>query len=110
MKLSEAVRKGAATGLPQIQSKYFQTENGTFVGACALGMACIGCGLTPEKRFTTSYFRLLLEHTGIMVHDATIPHPKNGARASLHRAVQYANDELRWTPEEIAGYLEQHGY
>lgn len=118
MKLSEAIRKGAALR-PQAFRGFFRENSGSILdrtfGSCALGAACEGMMLEEEgRRFERKpsqsevLGRLALNWPKLFKN----PEPGEGEELELGPAgweVIEMNDIHKRSREEIAAYLEGHG-
>lgn len=118
MKLSEAMRKGAAVS-PPAKGLYFRvlTEHPDVICSCALGAAAIGAfDLDPsldsgwtlrqcsqaERQLFETYYILFTDNVAAPVSDLD--------EDSLHTIIAKLNDEYNWTREQIADWLQSIGY
>jgi hypothetical protein len=107
MKLSEAMRLGAAK-LPQIYHQYQQvTLEGQVEGACAIGLACYA--VAPQKKLlvTGDTYRIFPQLADTV--QAHLPSHRE-FEGFLDDLIMYYNDTRKAPPDEIATILAQLGY
>lgn len=89
MLLSEAIRLGAMLG-PQCAGQMF----GEYSASCAMGSALLAIGMTEYDRATS--------------HDA-LPRKFPAVTTDLMVAIEYRNDSLGLTREQIADWIVERG-
>lgn len=118
MLFSEAIRKGAETGVRQIRGAY---ESGK--GVDALGAAYVGCtGLKPsqasledlsEEKALLGEINRVLKQNGISIMDTLVENPEPKLilidRMSLMSAAIYLSDSSKLKLEEIADWFAERG-
>jgi hypothetical protein len=87
-KLSQAIREGCKT-TRQVAMVYIDHRG----GACAIGAAMIAMGIDPTGLRSFSQLRKIL-----------------GFPNGLHGPIADRNDNMGWTREQIADWLEAQGY
>lgn len=105
MKLSEAIKLGAAMHAQTCLGGYFEYKDGVLVGTCALGAAVNALGATDRGVVATIY-----EQTGTDVMMTHIAHPIDGHVDDMYQIITELNDERGWTREQIAAWLDSKGY
>ena len=101
MKISEAIRKGAAISLP-LEGELTKRDSQNNLYACALGAAHIGSGGNPDLSGSAIY--PLLRHAWPILTDVRI------GDMDLESAIWVKNDDEHQTREHIATWLEEQGY
>lgn len=102
MRLSEAIRKGA-TIRPQTFNDYWNSlDDGYMVGTCALGAALEAVGI-PLQAMCEDAVRLHFPETRRSWE--SVP-----GVITLSDEIEYRNDTLHQTREEIADWLQEQGY
>ena len=113
MKLSEAIRAGIKKDGFQVFNTYFQYEHKDayppkIIGCCAMGAAFLGVDETDTN------IDAWIKWPELNRTDVKPPVPlklrKNGEPHYLFTIVTRLNDEVRWTREAIADWLESIGY
>lgn len=116
MKVSEAIREGAGFYKQGIDRLVHQCQGEWHV--CAWGSAMIHVLECPPERINPlsdadwDFFSGALDVDVNERIPLTLPipyAPKNWDEESLWWKVVRLNDDLRWSREQIADYLEQHG-
>jgi len=127
MKLSAAIRKGIEMDGPQVFGQYATWDaEGKMNGCCALGAAAIAIKGTSLPFGSSSSFNDILMENGLtrpLVPTEKIPEEAlpyfynlNVARDPLLKSIHVAelvvilNDNLKWTRERIADWLEGIGH
>ena len=108
MKYSTRLRRGIAHWPRQSHGYYYATSTGDieFTAHAAYAACALGAMVDPETASAAAALVLsqTLNHS-VPIH--TLPRAPAGG---LGEQIQYANDEYRWTREEIANALEAAGY
>lgn len=112
-KLSELIREGAKLR-PQGFGDYFTSNDDLEDCSCALGAALeiltgtYGYEIHNHPSLSGKLGEFLATNAGI---DAVVSHPQlEWQKTTIFKAVVILNDELRWTREQIADWLEARGY
>jgi hypothetical protein len=112
-KLSELIREGAKLR-PQGFGDYFTSNDDLENCSCALGAALeiltgtYGYDAHNHPSLAGKLGEFLAVNAGI---DATVSHPYlDWQQTSIFKAVVILNDELKWTRERIADWLEAQGF
>jgi hypothetical protein len=114
LKLSEAIRKGAATGVEKARRSLLVLDgDGKVEAACALGAAYLG-SVSRTPRNTHDYVGLEARFPELLgrVPVARLPEgfPPVSHDPQLEEVVWTLNDTLLYTFAQVADYLEGIGY
>lgn len=103
MKLSEAMRKGSTITRPTSGAYVRNGRTGFIEFSCALGSVYVGVeGVDATEQPSISTW---LE-TNFPVLDAGFEHPAKWSTRTLANIIIDLNDNLGWTREKIADWLE----
>lgn len=111
MKLSEAIKKGVATGLPQIINMTFDYEGYKPIAACARGFALLGVHdviVVTGTRGCPWQLTTDLEGECAMISCPECP-KEDPVRATAMQMLCHLNDSHLWKIEKIVALLEEHG-
>ena len=108
IKLSEAIRIGAAKR-PQTYFSFFRKEaNG--LCSCALGAAYEGVNLSLPVENERGDIKVSDANYSLFINMFPFLLSLEEQGAKLFRRITYRNDELKWTREQIADWLESEGF
>lgn len=109
LKLSEAIRLGAAKSLPTTGLYSKVNEDGQ-ICTCALGAAYLGAFGEPPEPMGIGMWTALKEATGLDIDNHIVDHPAyNVSDWNLSSAIISLNDSNGWSREKIADWLERIG-
>lgn len=102
--VARAIRSAQADGVVQMREDFMQWQDGK-IHACGLGAAAMGWGVSVEGswQLTTSFYKTTWPVFTRMVR---LPEAGHNLLVGLMDAIVYFNDELEWSLDQIADWLE----